>query len=179
MKEDFYATVKLITGEEIFAKISLITYEKVKLGFKSQVAEFFNSFKKKKETSIENTCEKIFNHFIRENETTLIVDTPVVVSEVKGRYGIAGYKLEPWIKTSIGDVMLIEMKNVLTIVETQDDVMKNLHQCFTQQVNEDIEEAKKPSSNLHSKTKKLSRKMGYISNIKEAKNLLEKIFNNS
>ena len=53
-----------------------------------------------------------------EDRTMLIVHTPVMVSEVKAKGGIVGYKVEPWLKTSKEDMFIINMDNVLTLSES-------------------------------------------------------------
>ena len=50
-----------------------------------------------------------------EDRTMLIVHTPVMVSEVKAKGGLIGYKVEPWLKTSREDMFIINMDNILTL----------------------------------------------------------------
>ena len=131
MEEDFYATVKLKTGEEIFAKVSPC-FEK----------------------------EKIL----------LLVTNPITVSEVKNRVGINGYKLEPWLKTTKEDMFIINMNDVLTISESKDVEMIVMYQSYVRQSEE---------FDSSSSRRKINRKMGYISNINDAKDILEKLYKNS
>lgn len=129
MEEDFYATLKLKTGEEIFARVS--------------PSEEYSS-------------------------TILIVNSPIIISEVKGRTGTVGYKLEPWLKTTTEDMFIIKMEDVLTLSESSDIEMIMMYQSFTRQ-----------SSRDQNKQSRLSRKMGYLSNVNDAKEILEKIFKKS
>jgi hypothetical protein len=129
MEEDFYATLKLKTGEEIFARVS--------------PSEEYSS-------------------------TILIVNSPIIISEVKGRTGTVGYKLEPWLKTTTEDMFIIKMEDVLTLSESSDIEMIMMYQSFTRQ-----------SSREQNKQSRLSRKMGYLSNVNDAKEILEKIFKRS
>jgi hypothetical protein len=129
MEEDFYATLKLKTGEEIFARVS--------------PSEEYSS-------------------------TILIVNSPIIISEVKGRTGTVGYKLEPWLKTTTEDMFIIKMEDVLTLSESSDIEMIMMYQSFTRQ-----------SSSEQNKQSRLSRKMGYLSNVNDAKEILEKIFKRS
>ena len=131
MEEDFYATIKLKTGEEIFAKVSPC-FEK----------------------------EKIL----------LLVTNPITVSEVKNRVGINGYKLEPWLKTTKEDMFIINMNDVLTISESKDVEMIIMYQSYVRQSEE---------FDSSSSRRKINRKMGYISNINDAKDILEKLYKNS
>lgn len=127
MEDDFYASIKLISGEEIFARVV--------------------------------PCE--------ENDgINLLVTNPITITEVKSRSGSNGYKIEPWIKTTKEDMFIVSMKNVITISETNDIEMIKMHQSFVRKFN-----------SSKSKTSDITREMGYITNINDAKILLEKIFN--
>ena len=128
IEEDFYATLKFKSGEEIFCKVA-------------------------------STEE--------ETEIMLLVSNPIIVHEVKGRVGIVGYKIEPWLKTTTEDIFLINMNDILTMSESNDLEMIAMHQNFVKNNN--------LSSDGSSKYK-LDRKMGYIANIKDAKSILEKIY---
>jgi hypothetical protein len=129
IEEDFYATVKLKSGEEIFAKVAASE---------------------------------------EEDRTMLIVSNPIVISEIKGRGGIAGYKIEPWLKTTTEDMFILKLDDVLTLSESSDIDMIMMYQSYVRQ---SYKEKRNQS--------KLSRRMGYISNINDAKELLEKLFKNS
>ena len=115
--------------------------------------------------------EEIFAKFAASDEgdrTMLIVHTPVMVSEVKAKGGIVGYKVEPWLKTSREDMFIINMDNVLTLSESSDLEMIGMYQNFLQDFRRD--------SNTNTK---LSRKMGYIATVNDAKKDLERIFKES
>jgi hypothetical protein len=129
IEEDFYATVKLKTGEEIFAKIAASE---------------------------------------EEDRTLLIVSNPIIVIELKGRSGVIGYKLEPWLKTTKEDMFIINLDDVLTMSESSDIEMIMMYQSFVRQ-----------SSKEGMNQSKLNRRMGYIANVKDAKEILEKLFKNS
>ena len=128
IEDDFYATLKLKSGEEIFCKVA-------------------------------STEE--------ENDIFLLISNPIIIHEVKGRVGIIGYKIEPWLKTTTEDMFLINMNDVLTMSESNDIEMITMHQNFVK--NNDV--VKDGSSKY-----KLDRKMGYIANINDAKTILEKIY---
>ena len=67
-----------------------------------------------------------------EDRTMLIVHTPVMVSEVKAKGGIVGYKVEPWLKTTKEDMFVINMDNVLTLSEYSDMELIGMYQNFLQ-----------------------------------------------
>ena len=126
IEDDFYATIKLKSGEEVFARVAASE---------------------------------------EEDRTMLIVHTPVTVSEIKNKSGLVGYKVEPWLKTTRDDMFLIDMNNVITLSESTDMEMIIMYQHF-------LKDAQRQPHQQH----KLNRRMGYISNVKDAKKNLEKIF---
>jgi hypothetical protein len=129
IEEDFYATVKLKTGEEIFSKIAASE---------------------------------------EEDRTMIILSSPIIISEIKGRNGIVGYKIEPWLKTTKEDMFIINLEDVLTLSESFDIEMIMMYQSYIRQSNK---EEKNQS--------KINRKMGYIANVNDAKEILEKLYKNS
>ena len=129
IEEDFYATVKLKSGEEIFAKVA--------------------------------PSEE-------DNRTLLIISNPIVISEVKNRMGIYGYKFEPWLKTTTEDMFIINLSDVLTLSESFDIEMISLYQSYIRQLDKN-----------NSNQSKISREMGYLANVNDAKELLEKLFKSS
>ena len=126
MEEDFYATIKFKSGEEIFAKVSY-----------SEEAD----------------------------RTFLLLDNPVTIERVRNKGSIYGYKFEPWLKTSKEDLFVVNIDDVLTLTESHDLETIAMHEAFSKQ-----------QDHLYRPEKKLNRKMGYISTIKEAKSSLEKLF---
>jgi hypothetical protein len=129
MEDDFYATIKLVTGEEIFSKVSV--------------------------------CEE-------ETRTLLLLSNPIVVEEIKmKKYGTVGWKVESWLKTTDDDLFIIDMSRVITITENNNvEIISVYHQYV-----------RESSSEKESSTKEtLNRKMGYISSVLEAKEILEKLY---
>ena len=100
-----------------------------------------------------------------EDRTMLIVHTPVMVSEVKVKGGLVGYKVEPWLKTSREDMFIINMSDVLTLSESSDIEMIMMHQRYLRDSQYDEDNRSK-----------INRKMGYIGNVHDAKELLEKLY---
>jgi len=100
-----------------------------------------------------------------EDRTMLILSNPVMATEVKAKGGLVGYKVEPWLKTTKEDMFIINMADVLTISESNDIHMISMFQQFVQ----DSDKMKKGEP-------KISRKMGYISNVNDAKDILEKLY---
>ena len=124
MEDDFYATLKLKSGEEVFALV--VASEE-------------------------------------ENRTMLVVHNPVIITAIKAKESVVGYRLEPWLKTTREDMFVINMDNIITLSESMDPEMIMMHQNFA-----------KESNNFA--RSKMNRKMGYLSNVNEAKKVLEKIY---
>ncbi len=103
-----------------------------------------------------------------EDRTMLVVHNPITAVEIRQRGQMVGYKVEPWLKTTKEDMFIINMVDVLTISESSDIHMINMFQQFVQ----DSERDRKGQP-------KLSRKMGYISNVHDAKDILEKLYKSS
>ena len=103
-----------------------------------------------------------------EDRTMLIVHTPVMVSEVKVKGGLVGYKVEPWLKTSREDMFIINMDNILTLSESSDMEMIGMYQNFLQDFKRDAEH------NIQN-----NRKMGYLATVKSAREYLEKMYKES
>ena len=100
-----------------------------------------------------------------EDRTMLILSNPVMATEVKAKGGLVGYKVEPWLKTTKEDMFIINMTDVLTISESNDVHMISMFQQFVQD-----------SDKMRKGEPKISRKMGYISNVNDAKDILEKLY---
>ena len=100
-----------------------------------------------------------------ENRTMLVLSNPVMATEVKAKGGLVGYKVEPWLKTTKEDMFIINMADVLTISESSDVHMISMFQQFVQDCDK-----------LKTGEPKLSKKMGYISNVNDAKDILEKLY---
>ena len=127
MEDDFYASLKLISGEEVFAKVA--------------------------------ACDE-------DNRTLLLLHNPVLVQQVRlpGANIVAGYKVEPWMKTNNEDMFVMDLKNVMTMVQCNDIEMITIHQKY-------VEESSQEGTRSH-----IDRRMGYISSVKDAKKMLEQLY---
>ena len=125
MEDDFYATIKLKCGDEIFAKVAA-----------------------------SDEGDKIY----------LVITNPIVLEEIRVRGKMAGYKLEPWLKTSTEDMFILELDDILTMSESSDIEMISNYQDFVRRSNQTTQ-------------MKPTKKMGYISTVSDAKEILEKLYN--
>ena len=103
-----------------------------------------------------------------ENRTMLVISNPVMATEVKAKGGVVGYKVEPWLKTTKDDMFIINMNNVMTLSESSDMEMIVMYQHY-------LRDSQREMQHQH----RLNRRMGYISNVHDAKENLEKIFKKS
>ena len=110
-------------------------------------------------------------------ETDLIeLDSPamIVSSSFNRKPGLSLLKIEPWIKTGREKTYIVEMSNIITTCEVLDEDVIKTYNKFIKLYYEDEEEEPK----LLEKPK-MTKEMGYISSVKEARTSLEKIFKNS
>ena len=126
IEDDFYATLKLRSGEELFAKVAASD---------------------------------------EDDRVMLLVHNPIIVSEIKTKGNLVGYKVEPWLKTTKEDMFIINLDNIITLSESEDLEMINMYQNF-------LRDSKRDPFNQP----KMSRRMGYIATVDDARNFLEKIF---
>ena len=126
IEDDFYATIKLRSGEEVFARVAASE---------------------------------------EDDRTMLIIHSPVTFGEIKNKGGLVGYKVEPWLKTTREDMFIVNMDNVITLSESNDMEMIIMYQHF-------LRDSQREIQHQH----KLNRRMGYISNVNDAKENLEKMF---
>ena len=129
IEDDFYATLKLRSGEELFAKVAASD---------------------------------------EDDRVMLLVHSPIIVSEIKTKGNLVGYKVEPWLKTTKEDMFIINLDNVITLSESVDLEMINMYQNF-------LRDSQRDPFNQP----KMSRRMGYIATVDDARNFLEKIFTQS
>ena len=103
-----------------------------------------------------------------EDRTMLVIHNPITAVEIKQRGQMVGYKVEPWLKTTKDDMFIINLSDVLTMSESDDVHMISMFQQFVQD-----------QSRAQKKMPKLSRKMGYLSTVNDAKDILEKLYKSS
>ena len=133
IEEDFYATIKFKSGEEIFAKVAASE---------------------------------------EEGRTMLIVSNPIIVKEMKSKADtVVGYKIEPWLRTTSEDMFMINLNDILTMSESSDVEIIMMYQDYVR-----TGDTKNTNNNGSSK---IDRNMGYLTSVRDAKEILEKIYKNS
>ena len=86
--------------------------------------------------------------------------------------GVSIIKIEPWIKTGREQTYIVEMSNVITTCEVNDKDVIKAYNKFVKAYYETEPSTEKPKP-------KMTKEMGYISNVKDARKSLENIFKNS
>ena len=104
----------------------------------------------------------------------LSLDSPAMVghSSFTRKPGISIIKIEPWIKTGREKTYIVEMSNIITICEVSDKDVITAYNKFVKAYYDTEDIIKKPKP-------KMTKEMGYISNVKDARKRLENIFKNS
>ena len=133
--KDFYATIKLITGEEIFALVS-----------------------------VDN----------EEDEPVIIMQNPVVMKVLSTGRG-SMMKIRPWLEVPGDDVYILKYDKIITMSEVKDKMITSMYQTYCDEgeldagtfVNEDREDKR---------CQDVTKKMGYISNVEDARKKLEDLF---
>ena len=102
------------------------------------------------------------------------LDSPAMIghSSFTRKPGISVIKIEPWIKTGRERTYIVEMSNVITTCEVHDKDVIKAYNKFVNAYYETEELLKKPEP-------KMTKEMGYISNVIDARKSLENIFKNS
>ena len=102
------------------------------------------------------------------------LDCPAMIghSNFSRRPGISVIKIEPWIKTGRERTYIVEMSNIITTCQVSDKDVIKAYNKFVKAYYETEPPKEKPNP-------KMTKEMGYISNVKDARKSLENIFKNS
>ena len=129
---DFHATIKLITGEEIFALVSV-------------------------------------DH--KEENPVIIIQSPVVMKVLSTGKGQI-MKIRPWLDVPGDDIYIMKYDRILTMSEVKDKMIISMYQTYCQEGDFDFGEFINEETSNHEVTKQ----MGYISNVEDARKKLEDLF---
>ena len=122
-----------------------------------------------------NTGEEIIAKIEPSPEFDAIsLDRPAMIghSSFSRKPGLSILKIEPWIKTGREKTYIVEMSNVITTCEITDKEVITAYNQFVKAYYETEVPKLKPKP-------KMTKEMGYISNVKDARKSLENIFKNS
>jgi len=132
MGSDFHATIKLITGEEIFALVS-----------------------------VDNT----------EEDPVIIMQSPVIMKVLSTGKG-SMMKIRPWLEVPGDDIYIIKYDRILTMSEVKDKMIISMYTTYCDEGDFDFGEFINEETSNHEVTKQ----MGYISNVEDARKKLEDLF---
>jgi hypothetical protein len=129
MGDEFYAIIKLVSGEEI---LSLIMVDE------------------------------------NDGDPLIVLQNPIVIKLLSNN-GETYVKVKPWIELTSESIFFIKLDKVITMTETTDEKIISIYENY---INEDETEF-----NTNGNKIKLSKKMGYVSSVEEARKKLEEIYN--
>jgi len=132
MGSDFHATIKLITGEEIFALVS-----------------------------VDQT----------EEDPIIIMQSPVIMKVLSTGKG-SMMKIRPWLEVPGDDIYIIKYDRIITMSEVKDKMIISMYTTYCDEGDFDFGEFINEESSNHEVTKQ----MGYISNVEDARKKLEDLF---
>ena len=134
--KDFYATIKLITGEEIFALIS-----------------------------VDN----------EEDEPVIIMQKPVVMKVLSTGKG-SMMKIRPWLEVPGDDVYIMKYDKIITMSEVKDKIILSMYQAYCEEGDFDFGKFVDKNIKSDQRVDEVTKKMGYISSVEDARKKLEDLF---
>ena len=136
MMVDFHATIKLVTGEEIFALVT-----------------------------VDNS----------ENEPVIIMQNPVIMKVLSTGRGQM-MKIRPWLEVPGDDVYIVKYDRVITMSEVKDKMIISMYQTYCEEGDFDFGTFVDESLKTDKRNQEVTKKMGYISNVEDARKKLEDLF---
>ena len=133
---DFYATIKLVTGEEIFALVS-----------------------------VDNS----------EDEPVIIMQNPVIMKVLSTGRGQM-MKIRPWLEVPGDDVYIMKYDRIITMSEVKDKMITSMYQAYCEEGDFDFGTFVDESMKTDKRTHEVTKKMGYISTVEDARKKLEDLF---
>ena len=133
---DFHATIKLITGEEIFALVS-----------------------------VDNS----------EDEPVVIMQNPVIMKVLSTGRGQM-MKIRPWLEVPGDDVYIVKYDKLITMSEVKDKMIISMYQTYCDEGDFDFGTFVDESLKTDKRNQEVTKKMGYISSVEDARKKLEDLF---
>ena len=133
---DFHATIKLVTGEEIFALVS-----------------------------VDNS----------EDEPVIIMQNPVIMKVLSTGRGQM-MKIRPWLEVPGDDVYIMKYDRIITMSEVKDKMITSMYQAYCEEGDFDFGTFVDESMKTDKRTHEVTKKMGYISTVEDARKKLEDLF---
>jgi hypothetical protein len=136
MGSDFHATIKLITGEEIFALVS-----------------------------VDNT----------EEQPVIIMQNPVIMKVLSTGRGQM-MKIRPWLEVPGDDVYIMKYDRIITMSEVKDKMIISMYTTYCDEGDFDFGTFVDESMKTDKRNQEVTKKMGYISSVEDARKKLEDLF---
>ena len=107
-----------------------------------------------------------------ENMDKILIDSPAMMNctSPSRRPGINMIKIEPWIKSGKETTYIIDMNKIITTSEIFDEDVTEAYDKFVDAYYNGVDFVPTPN---------MTRDMGYISNVKDARKVLEKLWKES
>jgi len=118
------------------------------------------------------TGEELFSLVsIDENDgdPLLVMQNPVTMKMSKSSRGIS-IRIKPWLDIPDDDFFIIRLDKIITMTEVKDESMIELYNSYLE------EDSTEDISNLSSHQTKITNKMGYVSTVEEAREMLENLY---
>ena len=139
MEEEFYASIKLTSGEEVVGKVS----------------------------------------YDPDDDVIVILEPRVVekVEQKKGNMIIEGIVFDDWMNATMDNMFIIPRSQIITMIELDERISGFYEDHLNDKMKYKKRRIEEPKSN--SKRQNPKNHEGYLGSIKEAKKLLEEIYNKS
>jgi hypothetical protein len=133
MGDEFYSSIKLITGEEVFALVCMD----------------------------EN-----------DGDPVLVLQNPVIIKMIStgGSYGV---KIKPWLQVPGDDFFVIKLNSIITMTEVNDETIIEFYNRYLEDNEED--DGSLSIGSFSGKTE-VTKNMGYVSSVEDARKLLEDLY---
>jgi len=118
------------------------------------------------------TGEELFSLVsIDENDgdPLLVMQNPVTMKMSRSSRGIS-IRIKPWLDIPDDDFFIIRLDKIITMTEVKDESMIELYNSYLE------EDSTEDLSNLSSHQTKITNKMGYVSTVEEAREMLENLY---
>jgi len=103
------------------------------------------------------------------DDPVIILQSPVVIRSFN-HHGNMIIKIKPWLELSNDDIFVIRYDKVITMTESKDDKLITIYNKFLEGEGDEVIE--------DSHQVDISTTIGYVSSVEEARESLEKLYNN-
>jgi hypothetical protein len=118
------------------------------------------------------TGEELFSLVsIDENDgdPLLVMQNPVTMKMSRSSRGFS-IRIKPWLDIPDDDFFIVRLDKIITMTEVKDESMIELYNSYLE------EDSTEDLSNLSSHQTKITNKMGYVSTVEEAREMLENLY---